>query len=126
VLSAVAVQHTPLDAEEQLLPLDQRQAGVAGYQSVLPALWSSLVDQDGWSVEELWQVLSWGPSRFLGLDPERLQAGSDRWLLWDPLAPPLERPGTLAANRPLALAGLRGAMRAAGPLPQHQWRLDPP
>lgn len=126
LLAAVAVQHTPLDAEEQLLPLDQRRAGVAGYQAVLPALWASLVDQDGWSVAELWQALSWGPSQFLGLEPERLLPGSNRWLLWDPQAAPIERPGSLAANRPLAMAGLRGALRAAGTLPPHQWQLDLP
>ena len=120
------MQHTPLDAEEQLLPLDQRRAGVAGYQAVLPALWASLVDQDGWSVAELWQALSWGPSQFLGLEPERLLPGSNRWLIWDPQAAPIERPGTLAANRPLAMAGLRGALRAAGTLPPHQWQVDLP
>jgi dihydroorotase len=126
LLTAVAVQHTPLDAEEQLLPLDQRRGGVAGYQAVLPALWDSLVTQDGWSVEELWQVLSWGPSQFLGLEPERLQPGSDRWLLWDPQAGAINRPGSLAANGPLPLASLRGALRAAGPLPPPSWRLDRP
>ncbi|MFZ4565694.1 MAG: dihydroorotase [Prochlorococcaceae cyanobacterium] len=126
LLSAVSVQHTPLDDEEQLLPLDQRRAGVAGYQAVLPALWTSLVAHDGWSIEELWQALSWGPSRFLGLEPERLQPGSDRWLLWDPQAEAIERPGSLAANRPLPRAGLRGALRAAGPLPPPLWHLDRP
>ena len=126
LLSAVSVQHTPLDGEEHLLPLDQRRAGVAGYQAILPALWTSLVGQEGWSIEELWQALSWGPSRFLGLEPERLQPGSDRWLLWDPQAQAIERPGSLGANRPLPTAGLRGALRAAGPLPAPMWHLDQP
>lgn len=126
LLTAVSVQHTPLDAEEQLLPPDQRRGGVAGYQAVLPALWASLVSEDGWRAEELWQVLSWGPSQFLGLEPERLQPGSDRWLLWDGQADGIERPGSLAANRPLPQARLRGAVRASGALPPQAWRLDRP
>lgn len=126
LLSAVSVQHTPLDAEEQLLPLDQRRPGVAGYQAVLPALWTSLVEEDAWGVEELWEALSWGPSRFLGLEPERLEPGSDRWLLWDPRAVAIERPGSLAANRPLRPSALRGALRAAGPMEPQTWCLEGP
>lgn len=68
-LSAVAVQHEALDPEERLLPLDQRRAGIAGHGRVLPLLWAELVSGRGWSPAQLWQVLCWGPSRFLGLEP---------------------------------------------------------
>jgi dihydroorotase len=127
VLSAVAVHHLPLDAEEQLLPLDQRKAGVAGHGIALPMLWRELVERRGWPVEALWQALSWGPSRFLTLPPERLTAASERWLLWDPAHAWCPAPGeteSLAANRPtLPPEGLRGRVIASGLLPEDHWSL---
>ncbi len=124
LLTAVAVHHTPLDREEQLLPLDQRRPGVAGYQALLPCLWQALVENEGWSVAELWQALSWGPSKFLGLEPERLQPGSRRWLLWDPSRPFAAQAGTLAANCPLPLDSLRGQLLATGLQAPPLWRWD--
>ncbi len=124
LLTAVAVNHHPLDAEEQLLPVDQRQSGVAGHRFVLPALWRELVVGRGWSAAELWQALSWGPSRLLGRPGERLELGGRRWLLfdpdqeWDPLADP-EAP--LAANEPLAAERQRGQVLATG-LRASLWR----
>lgn len=127
VLSAVAVHHLPLDAEEQSLPLDQRKAGVAGHGIALPMLWRELVDRRGWPVEALWQVLSWGPSRFLALPPERLTASSGRWVLWDPAqawSPAPGETGSLAANGPtLPPEGLRGRVIASGLLPEDRWPL---
>ena len=125
LITAVAVHHSPLDREEQLLPLDQRRPGVAGYQALLPCLWQALVEQQGWAVAELWQALSWGPSRFLGLEPERLLAGSRRWLLWDPSRPFVAQPGSLAANCPLPAASLRGQVLATGLQAPRLWRWDP-
>lgn len=127
LLSAVAVHHLPLDAEEQLLPLDQRKAGVAGHGIVLPMLWRELVGRRGWAVEDLWRVLSWGPSRFLQLPPERLECPTERWLLWDPDYPWPATPdqtGSLAANGPtLPRQGLRGRVIASGLLPEDLWPL---
>jgi dihydroorotase len=127
VLSAVSVHHLPLDAEEQLLPLDQRKAGVAGHGIALPMLWRELVVRRGWPVEALWQVLSWGPSRFLALSPERLTASSARWVLWDPeqaWSPAPGETGSLAANGPtLPLEGLKGRVIASGLLPEVRWPL---
>ena len=58
LITAVAVHHLALDSEEQLLPLDQRRAGVAGHGGpLLPLLWHELVVFRGWSAEQLWQVL---------------------------------------------------------------------
>lgn len=127
VLSAVAVHHLPLDAEEQLLPLDQRKAGVAGHGIALPLLWRELVERRGWPVEELWQVLCWGPSRFLALPPEGLTAPTERWLLWDPghgWSPSPGETGSLAANGPcLPPEGLQGRVIASGLLPVTRWPL---
>jgi len=127
VLAAVAVHHLALDAEEQLLPLDQRKAGMAGHGLALTLLWQELVERRGWPAKALWQVLSWGPSRFLGLEPELLTASSERWVLWDPAhvwSPAEGRGGSLAANAPTPpREGWRGRVIASGLLPEERWAL---
>jgi dihydroorotase len=129
----VAVHHLPLDAEEQLLPLDQRRPGLAGHGArhglVLPLLWQELVQARGWPVERLWQALSWGGSALLGHAPEQLSPGSRRWLLFDPNHAWTWQPEEClshAANQPLAGQAIRGAVRASGLLPAAQWRLGRP
>ena len=97
---------------------------MAGFQAVLPALWQELVDGDGWRPDELWQALSWGGSIFLGLEPERLQTGSRRWLLFDPDAEHQPRKASLASNRPLTRVPLRGQVLATGLLEPALWDLD--
>ena len=84
IITAVAVHATPLDAEDMLLPIDQRQPGLSGHHLVLPGLWEALVSQRGWPVETLWEALSFGPSALIGQPPEQLEIGSRRWLLFDP------------------------------------------
>lgn len=127
VLCAVAVHHFPLDPEEQMLPLDQRRAGIAGHGLVLPLLWQALVQGQGWTARDLWQVLCWGPSCFLDLPTQRLQRGSRRWILWDPSYPwpaaALER-GSRAANVPsLPKEGLTGRVIASGLQGAPHWPL---
>jgi dihydroorotase len=127
VLSAVAVHHLPLDGEEQLLPLDQRKAGMAGHGIALSLLWQELVERRGWSVEALWQALSWGPSRFLDQPQERLSPASERWVLWDPghvWRPAPGEVGSLAANGPTPPPeGWKGRVIASGLLPEDRWVL---
>ena len=83
-LTAIAVHATPLDEEETKLPFDQRAPGLSGHHLVLPSLWQELIVNSGWSVEKLWEVLSFGPSKMLGLSNEHLSLESSRWLLFDP------------------------------------------
>ena len=130
LITAVAVHHSPLDAEEQLLPLDQRRPGVAGHGAprglVLPQLWQELVARRGWTPAQLWQVLSWGGSQLLGELPERLEIGSRRWLLFDPQAPWTWQPQdsrSMAANQPLLGAALKGQIRATGLTEAEDWLL---
>ena len=124
VISAVAVHHAPLDAEEQLLPLDQRKPGVSGHRFVLPMLWQELVERGGWRVADLWRVLCFAPARQLGLAAPVLQAGSTGWILFDPaqrwqaMADPR---ASAAANQPLADAELTGQVVASGLIPD-LWR----
>jgi dihydroorotase len=124
LLSAVAVHHVALDAEERLLPIDQRRPGLAGHRYVLPALWQELVVGAGWSIAALWQALCWGPSRFLGLTEETLQMGSERWILFDPAVAwqaGADAEASLAANQPYGASKLTGQVLATGLLPE-LWR----
>jgi dihydroorotase len=117
LITAVAVHHLPLDAEERLLPLDQRRAGLAGHGVALPLLWGELVERRGWRPERLWQVLCWGPARFLGLVPEILATGSRRWILFDPTRTWTWGAGTspsLACNQPRWNESINGAVVASG------------
>lgn len=122
LIGAVAVHHQALDAEEMLLSLEQRRAGVAGHGlaaasdgGILASLWRELVGRRGWPPQLLWERLCWGPSVFLGLKPECLQAGSRRWILFDPDASPGgERSTSLAANHPSPPGGVQGAIVASG------------
>jgi dihydroorotase len=129
-LSAVAVQHEALDAEERLLPLDQRRPGLAGHGLVLPLLWDALVAGGTWSAGQLWQVLCWGPCGFLDLPPSRLEAGSSDWILFDPGAAGGFGPGpdpSLAANRPeLPKGQFRGRVVASGLTDPQDWLLRVP
>ncbi len=121
VITAVAVHHQPLDAEEQLLPLDQRRPGLAGHRFVLPLLWHHLVREQGWSPEALWHALCWGPARLLDLEEPVLQCGSRRWLLFDPdmeWIPTADGYASKAANQPLGGEVLRGRVLATGLLPR--------
>ena len=83
-LTAIAVHAIPLDEEDTQLPPNQRVPGLAAHQLVLPSLWQELVVNAGWSIEQLWHALSFGPSKMLNLPEEQLNAGSRRWLLFDP------------------------------------------
>ena len=130
LITSVAVHHMALDAEEQLLPLDQRRPGVAGHGAphglVLPQLWQELVEARGWSAAQLWQVLSWGGSQLLGQAPEQLQGGSRRWLLFDPRALwpwQSEVSLSLAANQPLLGSTITGQIRACGLVAPASWQL---
>lgn len=129
VLTAVAVHHQALDAEEQLLPLDQRKPGVAGHRFVLPCLWQELVVKHGWSAEQLWRALCFAPARLLGLAPPSLSLGSDQWVLFDPSChwqPGDDGWGPQAANQPAATATLTGQVLASGLIPElRRWPVSP-
>ncbi len=84
VITAVSVHAIPLDEEETKLPPDQRKAGLCGHNLVLPSLWEELIVKSGWSIEQLWEVLSFGPSRMLSLEEEKLSLESNRWIVFDP------------------------------------------
>ena len=128
-LTAVAVHHQALDAEEQLLPLDQRKPGVAGHRFVLPCLWQELVVQRGWSAEQLWRALCFAPARLLGLTPPSLSLGSDQWVVFDPSRqwqPSKDSWGPQAANQPAATGTLTGQVLASGLIPElRRWPVVP-
>ena len=121
LIPAVAIHHQPLDAEEQLLPLDQRRPGVAGHGPALGLLWQELVERRGWPGHRLWERLCWGPAAFLGLEPEGLAEGSRRWILFDPRAERSWRGPSLAANQPWPTVPLPGRVVASGFSAPAEW-----
>jgi len=127
VITAVAVHHQALDAEDQLLPHDQRRPGLAGHGLVLPLLWQELVEGHGFTVPQLWQALCWGPSELLGLPPQTLAVGSRQWLLFDPQEAWIwsrSSRRSRAANQPIPEGSqITGRVRASGLLPPHDWQL---
>jgi dihydroorotase len=129
VITAVAVHHQALDAEEQLLPLDQRKPGVAGHRFVLPCLWQELVVKRGWSAAQLWRALCFAPARLLGMAPPSLSLGSDQWVVFDPgcpWQPAQDAWGPHAANQPVAAASLTGQVLASGLIPElRRWSVSP-
>ena len=93
---------------------------------MLPCLWQALVNGQGWTATELWQVICWGPAALLGEPAEGLQAGSRRWLLFDPDAPTAwtgQDSLSRAANQPLLGRTLRGQIRASGLTAPESWAL---
>ncbi len=83
-ITAIAVHGISLDAEETKQPPETRQPGISGHHLVLPLLWQELVVKAGLKAEQLWELLSFGPSRMLSLKEEFLEEGSPRWVLFDP------------------------------------------
>ena len=118
VIAGVSVHAVPLDPEDCLLPPGQRKSGLIGHQLVLPMLWQVLVEQQGWSIPELWNALSFGPSKLLQQSEERLTVGSNRWLLFDPdrvwTAGLDHHNAARGANHPLHGQRMTGAIAACG------------
>ncbi len=117
-ISSVAVHAIPLDEEEIELPNDQRQPGLSGHDLVLPSLWQELVVQSGWSIEQLWNALSFGPSKMLKVKQEILNLNSKRWLIFDPQRtwinnPPKEKYPKVA-NQPLLGSKILGKVIDCG------------
>ncbi len=83
-LTGVSVHNISLDDAEIKKPPAERIAGLSGYHLVLPSLWQELVEKSKCSIEELWEAISFGPSKILDLPPEELKTDSNRWLLFDP------------------------------------------
>ena len=84
VITAISVHSTPTDEAETKLPANIRKKGLSCYNLVLPMLWNQLVKKSGWTVEKLWEKISFGPSKFLNQAEEKLSLNSNRWLLFDP------------------------------------------
>ncbi|AAP99559.1 MULTISPECIES: dihydroorotase [Prochlorococcus] len=84
ILTGVAVHNISLDDAETKKPFSEIIPGISGYHLVLPSLWQELIKKSKWSVEQLWEAISFGPSKILSLPPEELKVGSNRWLLFDP------------------------------------------
>ncbi len=117
-IHAIAVHAIPLDEEETKLPPDIRLPGLSGYQLVLPSLWQELVIKANWKIEQLWEALSFGPSRILNLKEESLNIESRRWLVFDPEKEWIQsidkKREIYSANQPLQGEKITGAIVDCG------------
>ena len=84
ILTGVSVSGVALDDAETKKPISERAPGLNGYHLVLPFLWQELIEKSQWSIEELWEAISFGPSKILNLPKEELNLFSNRWILFDP------------------------------------------
>lgn len=91
---------------------------MSGHHLVLAALWNALVRKEGWSIEELWQALSFGGSLLLDQPSEQLGLESYRWLLFDPdetwTVSTNDPSAPMARNLPLLGETMRGRVIATG------------
>ena len=119
-ITAVAVNSIALSPEEAQLPPNQKEAGISGYQLVLPCLWQELIVKRGMKIERLWDALSFGPSRLLAKKEEVLSLDSNRWLLFDPSAKWTKRAviekalGITVGNEPLDNEEIQGKVIECG------------
>ncbi len=84
IVTGVSVSGVSLDDAETKKPVSERTPGLSGYHLVLPSLWQELIEKSSWSIEELWEAISFGPSKILDLPKEKLNVFSNRWVLFDP------------------------------------------
>ena len=83
-LTAIAVNAVPLNDNQTKQPTESREAGISSYDLVLPLLWRELVILNEWPIEQLWETLSFGPSKMIGSKEEELKEDSNRWIIFDP------------------------------------------
>ena len=118
LITAISVNSIPIDEEENLLPPDKRQPGIAGHHLVLPTMWNELIKKHSFSIEELWELLSFGPARFLRVPEEHLHIGSKRWLIFNPnfewTQNRFKSKFPLAANQPLQNKKITGKVIYSG------------
>ena len=67
VIDAIAIDHSPYTYEEKTVAFDMAPPGAIGLELALPILWSTFVESGQWSAAQLWQRLSVGPAKCLGL-----------------------------------------------------------
>lgn len=127
LITCITVNHRAIDHHQQLWPVEERPAGLAGYAHVLPLLWKALVEDLSLPVEKLWRLLCWGPRQFLGQPPDTLAPGSDRWLLFSPNDPwilPRQVAERGGGNRPWPGRTVQGRVVASG-LASGRWLAKP-
>ena len=127
LITCITVNHRAIDHHQQLWPVEERPAGLAGYAHVLPLLWRELVDGLSLPVERLWWLLCWGARQFLGQPPDTLTPGSSRWLLFSPndaWIMPCHGSERGGGNRPWPGRAVQGRVVASG-LASGRWLAKP-
>lgn len=101
VIDAIAIDHTPYTYEEKMVAFESAPPGSIGLEFALGVMWQELVETGLLSALELWQALSVGPARCLGID---LPLGK---IWFDPHATHTPR-SSLSQNHPFAGKSVRG------------------
>ena len=87
LIDVISSMHTPQDEESKRLPFAEAASGAVGLETLLPAA-MRLYHAGQMDLPTLWRALSLAPSRRLGLETGRLNAGAPADLvLFDPDAP---------------------------------------
>jgi dihydroorotase len=87
LIDVISSMHTPQDEESKRLPFAEAASGAVGLETLLPAA-MRLYHSGHLELPTLWRALSLAPSRRLGLETGRLNAGAPADLvLFDPDAP---------------------------------------
>ncbi|MGR3594334.1 MAG: dihydroorotase [Limimaricola soesokkakensis] len=111
LIDILCSMHTPQDEESKRLPFEEAASGAVGLETLLPAsmrlVHGGVIDLPG-----LFRALSLNPSKRLGLETGRLNAGAPADLVWfDPDAPFVLDRATLRSksrNTPFDGARLEG------------------
>jgi len=81
-IDAIAIDHTPYTYEEKMVGFELAPAGAIGLELALPVLWHELVETQMLTAVELWQALSTGPARCLGIAPPQQKIWFAPYLHW--------------------------------------------
>ena len=110
-LDAICSDHTPVGADDKLLPFGEAEPGATALETLLPLVLKWAREADVPLVRALARVTS-EPARILGEDTGRLQVGGKADIvIFDPLAPWIVEPEALASsgkNTPFAGYELEG------------------
>lgn len=126
VIDAIAIDHSPYTYEEKTVAFEAAPPGAIGLELALPVLWQTFVSSSSesgksvpaqrWSPAQLWQALSEGPAKCLGLKPAAIEVGKPAELtLFDPRTSWQVTPEnlcSLASNTPWANQMIQGKTTA--------------
>ncbi len=83
-IDAIAVDHSPYTYEEKTVAFGEAPVGALGLELALAMLWQGLVVSEQLSAIALWQALSSGPAKCVQQSVASVEAGTSKYVLFDP------------------------------------------